>query len=355
MTTPSDRAILTRRTDPLLTGGLSIVAVGLLLALRVPLSRLGAGAILALQALINWPHFVSSYAVLYRSPEVMRRHFWAAFGVPVALLGYAAFALAVARLMPIHVELLQWAAALYLGRHYTGQTWGMMATFGHLDGMTFTPRERRLIRSGLWLMMLWHMSWAAANVSVSLAPALAARCATLYARMTPVAFAALAAGALGLAMTSVRRHSAPPLRVWVPWVALHLWYVLLACDSAAALVAQLAHALQYLIFPLRIARNTSETPLPELAATRMLAWIIGGLVIFAGLPQLFATFYRDSGGVGDLHELVAAVVSSVVSVHHYFVDGSLYRLRNPEVRRVLFSHLSAAPASTPAAVATGTE
>jgi hypothetical protein len=31
-----------------------------------------------------------------------------------------------------------------------------------------------------------------------------------------------------------------------------------------------------------------------------------------------------------------------VNIHHYFIDGCLYKLRNPEVRRDLFAHLKRA-------------
>ena len=37
--------------------------------------------------------------------------------------------------------------------------------------------------------------------------------------------------------------------------------------------------------------------------------------------------------------LIAVVLIYVVVIHHYFIDGALYKLRNPQVRRDLFAHL----------------
>jgi hypothetical protein len=43
------------------------------------------------------------------------------------------------------------------------------------------------------------------------------------------------------------------------------------------------------------------------------------------------------------------VVSATVGIHHYFVDGTLYKLRNPDVRRDLFAHLARATGEARAA------
>jgi len=37
---------------------------------------------------------------------------------------------------------------------------------------------------------------------------------------------------------------------------------------------------------------------------------------------------------------VARLVAVVVNIHHYFTDGAIWKIRNPDVRRDLFSHLA---------------
>ena len=53
------------------------------------------GAWLAL--LINLPHFMASYRMVYRSRETVLKHPWASLYVPGILLAYSAFAVAMPR------------------------------------------------------------------------------------------------------------------------------------------------------------------------------------------------------------------------------------------------------------------
>jgi len=45
-----------------------------------------------------------------------------------------------------------------IARHYTGQVWGMMASYSHLAGRPFDTIERRLIRGSLRILLAWHVS-----------------------------------------------------------------------------------------------------------------------------------------------------------------------------------------------------
>src|SRR5262245_4004550 len=236
----TERAILTRPLDLALTGGISIVAVLALVLLPLPpLGQLGASTTLMLQAAINWPHFMGSYALLYSSRESVEKHRFAAIWVPLALGVYTLFAFAMWRSQPVHNLAMQWIAAIYLARHYTGQTWGMMASFAFVEGVRFTTLERWLVRSGLNLMMVWHMSWAAAGLSKLMALEVAPTLQDIYARMLPVFVLAVIAGGVGLVLMAVRLRRVPPARILVPWLAMYLWYLLLAMDTSAVLIAQL--------------------------------------------------------------------------------------------------------------------
>jgi hypothetical protein len=342
MNAAADRAILTRPLDLALSGGISIVAVVALLFLPLPpLGQLGAGATLILQAAINWPHFMGSYALLYSSRESVEKHRFAAIWVPLVLGAYTLFAFAAWKWQPVHVLVLQWVGAIYLARHYTGQTWGMMASFGFVEGVSFTATERWLIRAGLNLMMVWHMSWAAAGLSAAMSPDVAPTFQRIYLRVLPLIIVAAVVGAAGLVMVAVRLRRVPPARILVPWIAMYLWYALLAFDSSAVLIAQLSHALQYLAFPIRVETNRVQGSLPRIGLSRVALWIAFGFLVFAGLPGVFASVYKATGGHDQLGGLMVALVSSAVAIHHYFVDGVLYKLRNPDVRRAMFAHLPA--------------
>lgn len=342
------RALFSRAIDTACIGGLSLAVVLLLLVLPLPpVGQLAASTTLVLQALINWPHFMASNRLLYSSKKSVREHPFASIYFPLGLGLYAAFAVGTWSTYSVHLLLLQWTASLWLARHYTGQTWGMMASFSYVDGVAFTPRERALLRWGLHLAMVWHMLWLAMNMARATTPELVRLCDGLYRWHLVVAVPALLLGLAGLSAMTLRLGRLPPTRILVPWAAQYLWYGLLMKDTSAALVAQLAHAFQYLIFPLRIEANREQAAdLGRLCAARLVTWIVLGFAALEGLPMLFSLCYHGVAEPAQMHQVVSSAVACVVATHHYFVDGALYKLRNPEVRRALFSHLQPARAAS---------
>ena len=160
---PPARALAHRTLDFWLLGGASLLAwafymlfQGIALApVDLLFSRLGAGA-LGLQLVVNYPHFMASYLILYRTRESIRTYPSASLGVPAALVAIAIFgALTVAagegesRLIAQQtVFLLGCGASVYLAWHYTGQAWGMTASFCWLAGIRVDERERLCRRGG---------------------------------------------------------------------------------------------------------------------------------------------------------------------------------------------------------------
>src|SRR5438045_1948536 len=51
------------------------------------------------------------------------------------------------------------ASSGYLAWHYTGQVWGMMASYAYLAGTRFEKTERLLIRTGLRILLAWQVTW----------------------------------------------------------------------------------------------------------------------------------------------------------------------------------------------------
>jgi hypothetical protein len=133
-----------------------------------------------------------------------------------------------------------------------------------------------------------------------------------------------------------------PLRVCVPWLALVAWYLSMAIDPSMLLVIQVAHALQYLAFPIRAELNhASQMDMKSRHwSFHMALWLVLGFAVFEGIEPLFGATYRLAGGHGELASFVAPLLITCIAVHHYFIDGALYKLRNPRVRALLFAHLN---------------
>ena len=107
MATTRSYSILSPVVDLLCVGGLSlIVLVPLLLSGRSDLVLIGAGAQAWVATVINMPHFMASYRLVYRSRETILRHRWASIYVPAILAAYIVIAVWQAQASPVFVVVL---------------------------------------------------------------------------------------------------------------------------------------------------------------------------------------------------------------------------------------------------------
>jgi hypothetical protein len=346
------RAIISPLVDALCVGGLSLVLLlPFLLTGRLELVLVGAGVQAWIAAFVNMPHFMASYRMIYRSREIIRAHPWAAIRVPAILLTYTGFAVLMSGTTDLYVVVLQSVMGAYLAVHYTGQAWGMMATYAWMDGRPFVPTERKLVRGGLYIMLAWHVVWFFHHgfPKWGLQP--------LYDLVTLLSAFALAGGLIGFGLMHARTGRLPPPRSLIAWAAIFVWYAAMARDPRALFWVQIAHAVQYLAFPIRVEVN--RTRRGEHGGAGRLGWHMGvffvvligvSLVMAILVPAGAMTVVTDWLGRRP-GELVGLSILAFLNIHHYFTDGVMWKLRNPMVRQDLFGHLEAAPApAAPAAV-----
>lgn len=331
-------AIISPLVDALSVGGLSIVLLlPLLLSGRADLLLVGAGVQAWTAALVNMPHFMASYRLIYRDRATVNAHRWAAIYVPLILIVYIAFAVYQSQSTDLYVTMLMTVQGAYLAWHYTGQAWGMTATFTAIEGRFFVPPERRLIRGGLYVMLAWHVVWFFRNGfgRTRHGPLLD----SMYDLVSLLTAFALVAGIIGFAWHKIRTGRLPPPRALIPWVAIFIWYAAMARDPRAIFWVQIAHAVQYLGFPIRVEINRTE---PSRVTTHMAVY----LVILLGVSVAMAVWIpaRAMDVVANWlgkrpGELTALSVLAFLNIHHYFTDGVMWKLRNPEVRKDLFGHI----------------
>jgi hypothetical protein len=334
-------SILNPVVDLLLVGGLSlIVFVPLLLSGRSDLVIIGAGAQAWVATLINMPHFMASYRIVYRSREMILRHKWASIYVPSILVAYILATIAAGPDSDVPVAVIIAISSAYLAWHYTGQVWGMMASFGYLEGIRFEKRERFLIRTSLRILLAWHVTWFLYTMLRD-----PARIRPLYYLVSAGTLVAFVLGAIGLAQVRRRIGRLPPARVLVAWFAIFVWYAMMARDPKAIFWIQIAHALQYLAFPIRVEINTSRTA-RALSGARfvghMALYAIGLLalsyVVAQVLPGTAMSVVAEAFGE-EPGKAVPILILSLINIHHYFTDGVVWHISNPEVRKELFAHV----------------
>jgi hypothetical protein len=300
--------------------------------------------------LINAPHFMASYKLLYGAPDMRRQYPGVTWWTPLVLTLWAIVGLAFYREHRVILEAYFGAAVVSLSWHYTGQVWGMMASYAYLDGIRFEPRERFLIRSGLRILLAWHVTWAIRiwlqlpdqfNQPTRPEPLWMA---PLYGAMTAAAGFAFLLSAAGLLALWRRTGRAPPGRALVAWLAIFIWDAALYRWGLPGLfLVQLFHALQYLEFPARVELNRALARdagrvLPHMvfyvAALLTAAFIVTQFVPGPAMSSV-ATL------VGDQRRSVAPVLLlAFINIHHYFTDGVAWKLSNPEVRKELFAHVN---------------
>lgn len=344
---PPVRSIITPWIDLLCCGGLSIVAISAYLAYRLlwnfgTTEQFNLGKITLIAALLNWPHFMASYRLLYSSRVQIMRHKWASMAIPALLVCVGAFALAV----PDHQTgtftvnekvgtSVQLISHFYLAWHYTGQAWGMVSVFAFLNGNKMDGTERWMIRSGIRFLLLWHVVWGSQAIGKEFADKIPFD--TIFSVLSLIGLVTLVLGIIGFNRIYTRTGKKPSLRMIAPWAAIYLWYALLYLQPSAIFWVQIFHALQYMIFPIRVELN--QHPSKSRSTANMTRAVVYYLILVATGALVFylpETLMPDGN---DQYNL-ASLIASAVNIHHYFVDGVIWKIRNPEVQRDLFSHLS---------------
>jgi hypothetical protein len=307
---------------------------------RSDLLMIGAGAQAWIATLINMPHFMASYRLVYRSRETILKHKWASIYVPLILIVYIAIALWEAQESPVFVVVLVSVSSAYLAWHYTGQVWGMMASYTYLGGAGFEKIERTLIRSGLRILLVWHVTWFFYTQLRD-----PGRVRPLYMLVSAGTLLAFGLGLAGLIRMKRRIGKFPPARALVAWVAIFVWYAVVARDPKALFWIQIAHALQYLAFPIRVEINRTVKAHAQGAARLGLHMAIYGAVLL-GASYLIAQVVPASAMsvVGNIFgeepgKVAPVVILMFINIHHYFTDGVIWKISNPEVRKELFAHV----------------
>jgi hypothetical protein len=356
-------AIITPIVDTICSGGLSVaVIIGLLFyGVVYPDGRtvtFSFDLFLVTNLVINWPHFMASYWLLYSNRQNLRTHPMVAVVLPLVLFGFIAYSFVVALINPAGaaesprfvMQVLGPLSPLLLAWHYTGQSWGMTACFAFIAGLRMSVGERRLIRSGFLTLAVFHvlLSWEVMNAAQTFGPQAELAEAVLAFALATCRLAVVAtvlAGLLGFRRLAVRHGRSIPVRCWLPWAATFGWYALVDILPGWFVLLQVFHALQYLTFPLRVEANQHAAASTGARRVRLhMALYYLALVVVGGAAFIGPSRLESISAIIPL----GAMVAIGINVHHYFTDGVLWKIRNPEVREALFGHLQLPGSGGPA-------
>jgi tetratricopeptide (TPR) repeat protein len=296
----------------------------------------------ALMIVCNNPHYM---ATLYRAygtrDDFVRYRF---FTVHVTALVAATAVVA-----HFATGLVPWLVTAYLTWspwHYTGQNFGLAMMWARRNGAEPTRPERGALQGAFaasylgWLLWMHSGYSEEANVlSLGLPPAIA----TPLRGLLVLVF--LAAGTWVVARLARRAGFVPLLGVATLYATQFLWFVLPTLIEFAsgrslppayysAGVLAFMHCAQYLWVTSFYARRETEAGVrgdgrPWNPWRYYAILVAGGIALFVPGPWLVSTLFR--------HDLVDSLVifAALVNLHHFIVDGAVWKLREGRVAALL--------------------
>jgi tetratricopeptide (TPR) repeat protein len=365
------------RAQPWLFGPLPdlLIGCGLLYAIALPVFFVYGSRIRALQAdalmpvlvlLVSLPHYGATLLRVYERRE--DRRLYRRFAIHSSLALFAAFVIA------LHVPLMAaFLTTLYLTWspwHYTAQNYGLASMFLRRRGAAVGPRLGRSLRLSFilsyGLVFLWMHTGEGtpADYAVPLAGD-TARFVGLgipHSVSLPLGAVLLAGYLASLVSTLVLTLRATTLRVAAPTLALLLtqvlWFSLPIAVPLLGLASGLdpvdwsqrayyfgwiaiGHASQYLWVTAYYARRASGWHgfgiyLAKAAMAATAIWVLP-IVLFS--PEALGTYSFDAG--------LAMLVASAANIHHFILDGVIWKLRSRPVASVLLEDGNPAPAPAP--------
>jgi hypothetical protein len=320
--------------DLVLFGPGATLAVSALLLALWAAGRGGAASALgaALALVLLGPHYAATYRRAYASPEILRAHPLVTLAAPVVL---AAAAWAAARWPTRAGAPLFTAYVIWSGYHYSGQSLGLAMLFPLRQGARLAPREKRLLALPLyvswWLSLLGllRLDGSARNPAYALVRAELGAVA-LPGWATALGVAALLASLVGVAVVArarSRRGVPLPAASYGAIGAQVIWFGAgLFFPFFNIVLVPIFHSLQYLSLT-----SWHHCRARGAAARTFAIYAVSvaavGLAINPGLLVLLAPV-----GTPPARALVvAAAAISAINLHHFLLDGRIWRLRERRV------------------------
>jgi tetratricopeptide (TPR) repeat protein len=302
----------------------------------------------------NYPHYMATIHRAYARPEDRARYRLFTHYVTGLLLLLAVAAL----FSPLLLSIVFTTYVMWSPWHYTGQNFGLAMMFLRRGGVAVAPRDRLYLRTAF--IASFVMLLAAFNQGASSDPlVLSLGLPDAIARGLQIAAGALFLGAGLLALRAFAAR-ADGWRTMIPSTTLYVtqacWFVIpVALTWASSVPAPqtryssgilaVMHSAQYLWITRHYARRDAARHGQAPAAWNGWAYwgtlIVGGVALF--LPGPWIASYA---GHFDFTSSML-IATAVVNIHHFILDGVVWKLRDPRVAQALVdSGLNAAPSPT---------
>lgn len=284
--------------------------------------------------IVNWPHFSATNFRLYHSTSNIAQYPMTAIVIPILVLaGVVASLTSPEAIAPFFVKLY----SVWSPYHFSGQTLGISLIYARRAGLKIEKPQRTVLSAFIFgtyalLMARGETGTSGFNYFGVSYPSLG----------LPQWVPDMAAKWLWVTGTLIvlyvarwcyqNRRILPPI-VLLPAATQFAWFVVGPSIENFSEFVPLFHSLQYLLiaWSVQLKEKMDEENLRPSwgyvlgeSARWGLANIAGGALLFYGLPRFFAHFGYDLN-------LCTAVIFSAIQIHHFFVDGVIWKLKNSRV------------------------
>lgn len=339
--------------DSALIGGLSIATWLVMSAFYNNIDSKPALAVsLIISFLFNCPHFSATVYRLYQSPEHIRQFPVTAWGLPLIMLGAVLACFWLPQTVAPYFLMLY---VLWSPYHYSGQTVGLTMVYARRSGFPVGRRERLALSAFVFSAFVYggviHVNGSGFTDVFGMPVPLPLFPGWIDAAVQAVmGTSALIFAGFAVAWCLQRKQALPPIML-LPALAHFVWFVPGSSIAAFFVIIPLFHSLQYLLVALVVQlKRRMDVAGAERSWRRVraeaLRWgtrnIVGGVLLFIGIPLLFSW-------VPLPFLTVAGIVAAAVNIHHFFVDGVIWKLRDASNASALM--MNVAELSRPPALA----
>ena len=305
---------------------------------------------------VNWPHFSATNYRLYHSRSNIAQYPFTACVVPILLV----IATAAAFAQPDGVApFLAKLFIIWSPYHFSGQSVGISMIYARRAGFRVGKLERFAFSGFIFGTYIFSTARGESLLGDH----------TYYGIKVPwlgispkipeyVEYGMYACGALLLLLvirwSIVNRRILPPI-VLLPAAAQFIWFVPGSRIPNFNEFVPMFHSLQYMLIAWSMQLKervdvTGAAPTRWFAFGESARWFVinvaGGAILFYILPEFTAK-------AGWSTQFTYPVILSAVQIHHFFVDGVIWKLKNPKVSSPLLVNIpdllrGAQPARAPA-------
>lgn len=284
--------------------------------------------------LVNWPHFAATSVRLYGSRATLSQYPATALLAPLLCAAGVAASLASPLLFaPVFIKVF----LLWSPFHYSGQTIGITMLYARRHGFRIGALTRLALTGFVYLTFISQTAYSEVVPTGQLYSGIRVPSFGIAAWMPSVfrtsMYGFAVAAVVSLAIDSLRARRPPPLMLFVPATAQYVWFIPGASLLAFRELVPAFHSLQYLLVAWsmdlheRFARGDVE-PGRTFVLSRSWRWaaanVFGGAALFWALP-------RGAIRLGADPAVAIGVLAAAVQVHHFLVDGVIWKLKSAAV------------------------